>query len=138
MTTTSLDMGLVERFAGQVFGYYTGGMIAYMIDIGHRTGLFEAAAQGPGASADLAERAGLHERYVREWLGSMAVSGIVSYDPATATFTLPAEHAACLTGAGSRNLAGSASWARMSEPTWARSRTASGPAAGFPTRRSAP
>jgi hypothetical protein len=44
MTTTSLDMGLVERFAGQVFGYYTGGMIAYMIDIGHRTGLFEAAA----------------------------------------------------------------------------------------------
>ena len=105
MTTTSLDMGLVERFAGQVFGYYTGGMIAYMIDIGHRTGLFEAAAQGPGTSAELAERAGLHERYVREWLGSMAVSGIVSYDPATATFTLPAEHAACLTGPGSRNLA---------------------------------
>ena len=44
-------MGLVERFAGQVFGYYTGGMIAYMIDIGHRTGRFEAAAQGPGTSA---------------------------------------------------------------------------------------
>ena len=35
----------------------------------------------------------------------MAVSGIVSYDPATATFTLPAEHAACLTGVGFRNLA---------------------------------
>lgn len=105
MTTTSLDMDLVERFAGQVFGYYTGGMIAYMIDIGHRTGLFEATAQGPGTAAELAERAGLHERYVREWLGSMAVSGIVSYDAATATFTLPAEHAACLTGAGSRNLA---------------------------------
>jgi hypothetical protein len=34
MTTTSLDMGVIERFAGQVFGYYTGGMIAYMIDIG--------------------------------------------------------------------------------------------------------
>jgi hypothetical protein len=44
MTTTSLDMGVIERFAGQVFGYYTGGMIAYMIDIGHRTGLFEVAA----------------------------------------------------------------------------------------------
>ena len=105
MTTTSLDMDLVERFAGQVFGYYTGGMIAYMIDIGHRTGLFDAAAQGPGTSAELAERAGLHERYVREWLGSMAVSGIMSYDPATAAFILPAEHAACLTGPGSRNLA---------------------------------
>jgi hypothetical protein len=39
MTTTSLDMGLVERFAGQVFDYYAGGVIAYMIDVGHRTGL---------------------------------------------------------------------------------------------------
>ena len=37
-----------------------------MIDIGHRTGLFETAAQGPGTSAELAERAGLQERYVRE------------------------------------------------------------------------
>jgi hypothetical protein len=27
MTTTSLDMGVIEPFAGQVFGYYTGGMI---------------------------------------------------------------------------------------------------------------
>jgi len=44
MTTTSLDMGVIERFAGQVFGYDTGGVIAYMIDIGHRTGLFEVAA----------------------------------------------------------------------------------------------
>ena len=77
-TTTSLDMGPVERFAGQVFGYYTGGMIACMIDTGHRTGLFETAAQGTGTSAELAERGGLQERYVREWLGSMAVSGIVS------------------------------------------------------------
>lgn len=105
MTTTALDMDLIERFAGQVFGYYVGGMTAYMIDIGHRTGLFEAAAQGPATSDELAERAGLNERYVREWLGSMAVSGIMTYDPAAATFTLPSEHAACLTGPGSRNLA---------------------------------
>jgi DNA-binding IclR family transcriptional regulator len=54
-----------------------------MIDIGHRTGLFEAAAHGPATSAELAGRAGLHERYIREWLGSMTVSGIVTYDPAT-------------------------------------------------------
>jgi len=42
MTTTALDTGLIERFAGQIFGYYVGGMTAYMIGIGHRTGLFEA------------------------------------------------------------------------------------------------
>jgi hypothetical protein len=32
-------------------------------------------------------------------------SGIMTYDPATATFTLPPEHVACLTGQGSGNLA---------------------------------
>jgi len=53
MTTTALDTGLIERFAGQVFGYYVGGMTAYMIGIGHRTGLFEAAAAGPATSAGL-------------------------------------------------------------------------------------
>lgn len=105
MTTTSFDPEVAQRFAGQLFGIYTGGMTAYMIDLGHRTGLFEAAAQGPATSAALADRAGLHERYVREWLGSMTVSGIVSYEPAAGVYTLPAEHAACLTGGGSANLA---------------------------------
>ena len=48
---------------------YTGSMLNYMIDIGHRTGLFTAAARGPATSEELAGRAGLTERYVREWLG---------------------------------------------------------------------
>ena len=37
----------------------TDGMLAYMIDIGHRTGLFDAAAAGRATSAELADRAGL-------------------------------------------------------------------------------
>jgi len=51
-----------------------------MIDIGHRTGLFTAAA-GAATSEELADRAGLTERYVREWLGAMVTGGIVDYDP---------------------------------------------------------
>jgi SAM-dependent methyltransferase len=35
----------------------------------------------------------------------MATGGIVEYDAATGAFTLPPEHAACLTGTSSRNLA---------------------------------
>ncbi|WP_322888061.1 class I SAM-dependent methyltransferase [Streptomyces solincola] len=51
------------------------------------------------ASAAVAERAGLDERYVREWLGGMVVGGIVEYEPEARAYALPAEHAACLTTA---------------------------------------
>lgn len=100
-----LDGERIERFAEQLFGFYTGGMLTYLVDIGHRTGLFEAAAGGPATSAALANRAGLHERYVREWLGAMVTGGVVEYEPETATYRLPAEHAACLTGGGANDLA---------------------------------
>jgi 2-polyprenyl-3-methyl-5-hydroxy-6-metoxy-1,4-benzoquinol methylase len=104
-TTPSLDEARIEQFAGQVFGLYVGGMMTYMVDLGYRTGLFDAAAAGPATSAELADRSGLEERYVREWLGAMATGGIVDYDAASRTYTLPPEHAACLTGTGSSNLA---------------------------------
>jgi SAM-dependent methyltransferase len=100
-----LDPARVEAFAGRLFELYTGGLLTFLVDIGHRTGLFAAAAAGPGTSAELAGRADLQERYVREWLGSMVTGGILEHDPETGTYRLPAEHAACLTGPGSANLA---------------------------------
>jgi len=105
VTPRPLDEASVEAFAGRLLELYTGGMLTFLIDVGHRTGLFAALAAAPATSAELAARADLQERYVREWLGAMATGGIVGYDPATASFSLPAEHAACLTGAGSANLA---------------------------------
>jgi SAM-dependent methyltransferase len=103
-TTTPPDEEAVGAFMGRLIELYTGGLLTYMIDIGHRTGLFPAAAVG-GTSQTIAERAGLHERYVREWLGAMATGGIVEYDAASATYLLPVAHAACLTGEGAMNLA---------------------------------
>lgn len=103
--TSTIDPQRIEAFAGRLMGMYTSAVITYMIDLGHRTGLFAAAAQGPASSAGLAVRAGLTERYVREWLSAMAAAGFVDYDSATGVFELPAEHAACLTGGGSSNLA---------------------------------
>jgi SAM-dependent methyltransferase len=78
-----------------------------LISVGHRTGLFDAMAQmEPAESAEIATRAGLNERYVREWLGGMVVSGVVEYDAGRATYHLPAEHAAALTrAAGTSNMA---------------------------------
>ncbi len=100
-----LDEKRIEAFAEQLFGTYVAGMVNLMVDLGHRTGLFEALAEAPATSEQLAHRAGLNERYVREWLGAVATAGFVDYDPAPRSFTLPAEHAACLTGSGSMNLA---------------------------------
>ncbi len=105
MASASVDEHLVEKFAGELIGHYTSGMVTMMVDIGHRSGLFEAAAEGPATSEELATRAGLHERYVREWLGALVSAGIFAYRPRTGIYTLPAEHAACLTGSGSANLA---------------------------------
>lgn len=99
------DRKRVQEFARGLFRHYTSGMLTLMVDIGHRTGLFEAAGQGPGTSQQIAERAGMNERYVREWLAAMATGGIMQYDPASKVFVLPREHAVCLTGTSSRNLA---------------------------------
>lgn len=100
-----LDGARVEAFAGRLFETYTAGTVTLMIDLAHRTGLLDALATGPGTSMELAERAGLTERYVRECLGSLTTAGIVDYEPGQGRFALPAEHAVCLTGDGSLNLA---------------------------------
>lgn len=103
--TADVDETAAEAFAGRLFELFTGAALSYLVDIGHRTGLFAGATDGPATSAELAERAGLDERYVREWLGAMATSEIFEYEPSTATYWLPLEHAACLVGSGPANLA---------------------------------
>jgi ubiquinone/menaquinone biosynthesis C-methylase UbiE len=91
-------------FAAKLLGLYTGSMLTKLIDIGYDTGLFEASRAGPATSEELAERAGLKERYVREWLGAMASGGIYRYDAASRRYELPEEHAALLTGRSAQNL----------------------------------
>lgn len=97
-TGTEFDPAKAEAFGGQMMGVLGGGLLSLMVDIGHRTGLFGAAAAGWASSDQLAAKAGLDERYVREWLGAMVTAGIVEYDQAGEAFRLPAEHAAVLTG----------------------------------------
>jgi SAM-dependent methyltransferase len=107
MTTDvpALDEARIEQFAGRLLATYTEATVTLMIDAASRTGLLESLAAEGGTSADVADRAGLVERYVRECLGALVTSGIVEYDPATGRYALPPEHAVCLTGPGSLNLA---------------------------------
>lgn len=82
------------------------GALMIMISIGHRSGLFETmSALEWTNSAELAVKAGLNERYVREWLGAMATGGIVQVNQSD-QYQLPADHAKFLTkNSGAENLA---------------------------------
>ncbi|MCP5366827.1 MAG: class I SAM-dependent methyltransferase [Hyphomicrobiales bacterium] len=95
-----VDAGRAEAFAGRMVDILNGASLALMTSIGHRTGLFDTmAVMAPAGSAAIAARAGLDERYVREWLGAMVTGAVVEHDPVAGTYRLPAAHAACLTRA---------------------------------------
>jgi ubiquinone/menaquinone biosynthesis C-methylase UbiE len=95
-----MDPQKAQAFAGRLLDTLNGGALCLMASIGHRTGLFDAMRnQPPMTSDEIARRAGLNERYVREWLGAMVTAGVVDVEPSTVSFTLPPEHAAFLTRA---------------------------------------
>lgn len=94
------DPKRAEAFAGRLLQTLNDGALCLMISIGHRTGLFDSLrGQSPATSAEIAERAGLNERYVREWLGAMTTGGIVEVDETSTRYRLPDEHAAFVTRA---------------------------------------
>lgn len=110
-----------QDFTARLLGLLNSGMLTPMIGIGHRTRLFDVMATlPPSSSLEIAEAAGLDERYVREWLGAMSTGGIVDHDPASLTFVLTREHVGAVTrAAGSGNLAAMAQWVGC----WPRLRT---------------
>ncbi len=106
--TPTFDQARADAFGDRVVAILDDASLALLLSVGHRTGLFDALAglDAPATSADVARAAVLDERYVREWLGGMVVGGIVDYDPAERTYTLPPEHAAAVTtAAGPDNMA---------------------------------
>jgi 2-polyprenyl-3-methyl-5-hydroxy-6-metoxy-1,4-benzoquinol methylase len=102
-----VDETKAEAFAGRLLTALNDGALCLMVSVGHRTGLFDTMSQSPpSTSEELAARAGLSERYVREWLGAMTTARVVDVDPATRRFSLPAEHGAFLRrAAGADNMA---------------------------------
>jgi SAM-dependent methyltransferase len=112
MTPENFDTARAEDFAERVVGIVNGGALSLMLSIGHRAGLFDVMRGLDLASSDeIADEAGLHERYVREWLGAMVTGGIVEFDAERRAYRLPPEHAASLTReARPDNLAVTAQW----------------------------
>ena len=102
----SVNTTKAPAFAERLLTIFNDGALCLMISIGHRTGLLDAMrGAAPASSTEIAAKAGLNERYVREWLGAMVTGRIVNVDPATKQFSLPPEHAAFLTrAAGADNI----------------------------------
>lgn len=103
----TFDTLKAETFAGSLMDTLNKSALSLMTSIGHRLGLFDIMAEMDFAtSIEIAGKAALNERYVREWLGAMVTGGVIDYSPETQSYHLPAEHAAYLTRkAGADNIA---------------------------------
>jgi SAM-dependent methyltransferase len=97
MSTANIDEAKLEAFMGQAVTDMGAVISAPLFVIGEKLGLYKAmAGAGPLTSQEVAERAGVAERSVREWLRNQAAGGYVRYDADSDRFTLPDEQALAL------------------------------------------
>lgn len=88
----------LNAFMGKVVGDFGAALSSALVYIGQRLGLYKAMeGAGEMTAAELAEKTGTNERYVREWLINQAASGYVEYNPENAKYNLPPEQALALT-----------------------------------------
>src|SRR5579862_9587864 len=93
----SVNEAKLQEFMGQAVCDVGAAMSAALVVIGDKLGLYKGmAAAGAVTPAELAQRTGTNERYVREWLNNQAAGGYVSYDAASGRYTLPPEQAFAL------------------------------------------
>jgi SAM-dependent methyltransferase len=89
-----------DAFAQRIHEAALGFFDVLSIRLGDRLGLYAALAEGGAATpSELAERAGIAERYAREWLEQQTAAGILRADGAghgTIRFSLPVGHAEVL------------------------------------------
>jgi 2-polyprenyl-3-methyl-5-hydroxy-6-metoxy-1,4-benzoquinol methylase len=93
-----IDPDKLMQFVFRAVGEVGATLNTALVVMGDRLGLYHAlAGAGPLSPAELAERTGTAERYVREWLNAQAAGGYVDYDPDSGRYTLPPEQAVALT-----------------------------------------
>lgn len=104
MTTPNFDQNKAEKFAENLLMMMNQAALTLMLSIGHRTKLFDTLSKMPfSTSAEIAKKANLQERYVREWLNALVAGGIINYNAENKSYYLPREHAAFLTREASPN-----------------------------------
>ncbi len=87
-----VDPQKLEAFMGKMVTDMSAAMSGPLVLVGHKLGLYKALADaGATDSQGLADRTGIRERYVREWLAAQAASGFIDYDPDARTFSMSPE-----------------------------------------------
>jgi SAM-dependent methyltransferase len=98
----TLDHAKLEAFVFRAVDEVGATLNTALVVMGDRLGLYRAmAGAGPLTSDELAAKAGVAERYTREWLNAQAAGGYVEYDPDSGRYTLPPEQTVALTDADS-------------------------------------
>jgi SAM-dependent methyltransferase len=104
MTTSPViaDETRRDALAERLFEATLGAFDLLAIHLGLDLGLYASLRDaGPATPVDLADRAGVHRRYAREWLEHQAVTGVLDVaeaadDPDARRYALPAGHAEVL------------------------------------------
>jgi SAM-dependent methyltransferase len=95
--TRTINPDKLNALLGQAVQDMGAAMHAPLIVIGDKLGLYRAMGDGePVTPAQLAERTGTAERYIREWLNANAASKFVEYDGASGTYFMTPEQALAL------------------------------------------
>lgn len=95
---TAVDVDKLHAFVFRAVEEVGATLNAALVVMGDRLGLYRGLAGAGGVTpAQLAERTGTAERYVREWLNAQAAGGYVAYCAESATYSLPPEQTVALT-----------------------------------------
>ena len=98
MTSHTDTVERADALAERLFGATLGALELFSVYLGVELGLYRVLErQGALTPDELADRAGIHERYAREWLEQQAVAGFLEVvDAPSRRCALPADHARVL------------------------------------------
>ena len=90
-TPPPVDEATLMELLGRIVVDAGATLSSALVVTGDKLGLYRALADEPLTPAELAERTGTAERYVREWLAAQAAGGYIMFDAETERFSLSPE-----------------------------------------------
>ncbi len=96
MTTTTeaapINEETLNALVGGVLQDLGGAFSVPLVQIGESLGLYQTLSEnGAMSSVELAEKSGVDERYLREWLSAQAASSYINYEPSSSRFSMTPE-----------------------------------------------
>jgi SAM-dependent methyltransferase len=97
----NVDEERLGELQGKLIGDVAGSMGLLLAYVGDQLGLYSALVEiSPATSQELADKTGVRERYVREWLSANAAGGYIEYDSTADAFSMTPEQALIFSAEG--------------------------------------